>query len=82
MKEIDLNKIDLYDTRDQEYYTQKRIVIPKGTRLENWSNEQKNDCNRFEMTIGIGKNGVIPFRIHASELEELIKCEPSFFGVE
>ena len=39
---------NLRDTTNQEYYITKDIVIPKGSRLENWSLQQKNDNNRFE----------------------------------
>jgi len=79
MGKININKINLNDKKDRAYYTTEDIVIPKGTLLENWSNEQKEDFNRFEMIIGFGKDAAIPFRIYASELEEIVKSKPDLF---
>jgi len=73
---IDLNSVDLRDLADQEYYLTEDVVIPKGSRIENWSKEQKNDFNRFEMIVSFGKNCAIPFRIYPDELEDIIKENP------
>lgn len=74
---LDLNKIDLEDRRDQEYYTTEDIIIPKGTRIENWSNQQKADNNRFEMNVGFGKDSCFPFRLYPRELEDIIVNNPN-----
>lgn len=73
---IDLDKVDLEDTIDQEYFTSEDIIIPKGSIVENWSQEQKKDFNRFEIVVGFGKDAAIPFRIYPDELEEIIRCNP------
>jgi hypothetical protein len=82
MKELNLNKIDLHDKKDQHYYTTEDIVIPKGTRIENWSIQQKQDGNRFEMIVGFGADYAYILSIYPDELEEIIKCNPNLFSHE
>lgn len=77
MAAIDIE--NLKSSKDQAYYTTEDIVIPKGTRLENWSDQQKGDFNRFEMIVGLHDDIAIPFRIYASDLKEIATIKPDLF---
>jgi len=67
--------------KDKEYYTTEDIVIPKGTRFENWGAQQKKD-EVFSCVVGIGKDAAIDFPISYSDMEEIMKVEPEFFTTE
>lgn len=71
---------DFTDEKDQTFYTTKDIVIPKGTRIENWSQGQKEDFNRFEMIVGFGNDVAIPFRIYPDEMTEIYKHFDGFLS--
>lgn len=79
---MNLNKIDLNDKKDQAFQTTKDIVIPAGTVLENWSNEQKEDSNRFEMIFGTNSQTVITLKLYPSDLEEIIKNDDELFIIK
>lgn len=73
---VDLNK--LKDLEDQAYVTNRDVIIPAGTVIQNWSDQQKADGNRFEMTIGFHKDAAFFMKFTPSDLKELIVCDPDF----
>lgn len=83
LKSIDLKKVDLKSIEDQEYYTSEDIIIPKGSRIENWSNKQKESIEgRFELLVGIRKNETVSIKISPQRLQDIIVSEPDFFMQE
>ena len=66
---------------DQEYYTTKDIVIPAGSRIENWCNKSKENGD-FLLLFGIGNDFAMDIKITPSELEEMVVCNPEFLTTE
>ncbi len=63
---------------EKEYVLQKDIVIPKGTRFDNFYKAAKEE-GYFETCVGIGKDCAEFFRIN--DMDEILQHESSFFKI-
>ena len=79
LKSKDLKKIKT--TEDQTYYTTRDVIIPAGSRIENWSNQSKEN-NTFNLLFGIGSDFAMDIKITSVELQEMIVCSPEFLTKE
>jgi len=64
------------EEKDREFILQKKIVIPAGTKFNNFTNDAK-EKGYYDTVIGIGVNCVEFLRIES--MDEILKLEPDYF---